>query len=143
MADTASPKVIEIGLLKNSKPVSSSKVSAPYSLFVHATDLVMSTKFIVPPHDISYSVDQGPITQFWRFDTLPGGDSDTRFVNNFYVSDMVCGDYTCKKPVMDLGFSLDNKRSFPATAGSHHITVYVKDAVGNASSKDYDWTVAE
>ena len=58
-------------------------------------------------------------------------------VDKFYVSSMVCGNYTCRKPIIDLGFL----GSFPSTPGSHTVRVRAWDFAGQGVVQDFQWLV--
>lgn len=141
LEDNASPQIVEIGLLQNGNKISGDTVKGDYSIFAHVTDLVLSEKFLLPPHSLYFEIDGGFPTVFWSFDTLPGGSSNTKFVDQFYVAKMVCGNYSCRRPIVDLGFTTDGKRKFPSTPGEHHIRVVAKDQNFNSTSKEFSWRV--
>ncbi|HDQ74242.1 MAG TPA: hypothetical protein ENN19_19420, partial [Chloroflexi bacterium] len=141
LADTQSPEIQDIGLLVDGDLHAGSEVSGPYSLYVHVRDLIMHEQFYVPPYEITFSVDGGAETTLWRFDGLPGGSSTTDHIYDFYVPSVTCGNYSCRDFYIDLGFTKSGGREFPVTAGTHHVSVTVRDFVGNVDSQMYAWMV--
>ena len=112
-----------------------------YSLYVHARDLILDEYYYLPPWEINFSVDGGPEQTTWRFDTLPGGASDTAYLDDFYLVPPTCGDYECRDYYIDLGFIPDSQFVFPITRGQHSVLVTVSDYAGNSVSQSYTYTV--
>lgn len=139
--DRRSPVITRLGLMKNGQPLSATRVKAPYSLYAEVKDLILSEVFVVPPHEIQMVIDGASPRTVWRFDSLPGGKSETDYVQKYFVPSMVCGDYTCRKPVVDLGFDRDGQSVFPTTSGPHEVLLYAQDYVGNAVSQRFTWVV--
>lgn len=138
----AVPEVKAISLMKNGKLIKGNKVSGNYSIAAEVSDLILHTKFIVPPNIISYEVDGGAPVVMWKFDSLPGGDSVTKHVHDFFLKSESFGNYDKRKLVVDLSFKPDNKNQvFPTTPGSHKITVKVEGYEGNKGEKSFQWTV--
>ena len=77
----------------------------------------------------------------WRFDTLPGGASDTAYLEDFYVVPPTCGNYDCRDYYIDLGFIPDSQYVFPDTGGQHSVLVTVSDYAGNSDTQAYTYTV--
>ncbi|MBI4405856.1 MAG: M23 family metallopeptidase [Deltaproteobacteria bacterium] len=138
--DKVGPQIHEIALVQNGKKVKGNSVSGPYTMAAELSDLILHDKFIVPPHVISFSINGGKKQTVWRFDNLPGGSSNTKYIHDFYLASETCGDYDCRKLVVNLGFSKDGPVSFP-TAGSHQIEVTAEDYEGNKVSREYRWVV--
>ena len=137
LADTVAPTIQRIGLLKNGREQQGTKVSGEYSLFAEITDLIMHDKFLVPPHLLQIEVDGLAARTIWNFESLPGGADEEALVNKFYVASMVCGNYSCRRPVIDLGFM----GQFPAAPGTHRIRVRAWDYQGLSTTQDFQWLV--
>ncbi len=143
--DTKAPVIREIGIIKNGAPEPDDDekgvASDPYSLYVNIDDLMFHDKYIVPPYWINYRVDNDPVRVVWRFDNLPGGSSNAKYVTDFFIADRTCGDYDCRKFFINLGFDPQGNRTFTTTPGPHKIIVTASDFSGNITSKEYGWTV--
>jgi hypothetical protein len=137
LADTVAPVIQRIGLLKNGREVRGNKVSGTYSLYAEITDLILHDKFLVPPHLLQVEIDGAPARTVWNFEMLPGGADEEAQVDKFYVASMVCGNYNCRKPVIDLGFL----GAFPTTAGTHTVRVRAWDFAGLNVAQDFQWLV--
>jgi len=141
LEDHSAPEFVEVFLTQNGQSVEGNDVSGKYSIAAHVRDLVLSEKFYLPPHSLSYELDGGPSTVVWRFDTLPGGSSNTDYVNSLFVPGLTCGDYECRRPILDLGFTKTPTQVFPTSAGKHHLKITAKDFVGNTTTTNFDWNV--
>jgi hypothetical protein len=141
LPDTAAPVILSVGLLQNGAVYSGNSVQGNYSVYVRTKDLVLDTVYYIPPFEYTFSVDGGPTQTTWRFDTLPGGASDTAYLTDFFVVPPTCGDYSCRDYYIDLGFIKDSQYAFPATAGQHTVLVTVRDYAGNSASQSYTYTV--
>lgn len=141
LADPDEPVIYDMGLLVNGQIYPGDEVEGPYSLYVQTRDLLMSEFYWLPPYEVTFSVDGGPVTTAWRFDDLPGGDDRYAYVTDFYVVPPTCGDYGCNDFWIDLGFIPDDQREFPGSPGSHTIEVWSYDYAGNVTSGSYTWTV--
>lgn len=142
LADNSGPEIKEIFLMQNGKRVNGNKVTGKYTLAAEVSDLILHEKFIVPPSSIFYQVDgQWMPVVVWQFGSLPGGSSNTQYVNDFFVSG-TCGNYSCRKIVVDLGFKKKPAQVFPTNSGQHQILLRVTDYAGNAADKTFDWTVS-
>ncbi len=141
LPDTVAPVINQIGIAKNHRPIQGQQVSGPHSIFVDASDLVLHRTFILPPHQISYRLDNGPEVIVWRFDTLPSGTNDKDFINDFYLEG-TCGNYNCRKFFFNLNFTTRRPRATMNLApGEHQIEVMVEDIVGNRSARPFRWRV--
>ncbi len=140
LADTAAPEIMEIGLLQGKSIYAGNVILGDYSLYAHARDLVLDEMYYLPPHAVTFTVDGGPVNTTWRFDDLPGGADDKRYLDDFYVSP-TCGDYHCREFYIDLGFIRDSGFVFPASAGEHTVTATVSDYAGNTDSASFTYTV--
>lgn len=115
------------------------KKEGRYTIAVEVRDLMLSDVFVLPPNEIRVSIDgENPFT-VWKFDSLPGGASNEAFVNAFYVPEVACGNYECRKPVIDLGFRKKPGQVFPLSKGNHKLNLWVSDYNGNAASKTFEW----
>lgn len=142
LPDSSSPEIAHFHLLVNGKPVPGNTVSqSGYSVAAEIRDLILSDVFIVPANEIRVGIDGASPFTVWKFEGLPGGTDTEKFVNQFYVPSLACGDYRCRKPVIDLGFRLNSTQVFPVTAGSHFLDLTVIDYNGNSTSRRFTWTV--
>jgi len=137
LGDKQTPVIKRIGLMKNGKEVNGTTVRGSYSVFAEVHDLILHQQFIVPPHNIEVELDGGPVHTVWKFETLPGGADEEKDVEVFYVPSMVCGNYSCRRPVFDLGF----RWNFPTLPGQHQLKLRVSDFEGNTSVQDFHWVV--
>lgn len=141
LPDNQSPRITKIGLAKNHRPIEGREVSGPHALYLEASDLTLHNRFILPPHKISYQLDNGPEMTVWEFTHLPSGTNDTDYINDFYMTG-TCGNYNCRKFYFNLNFSLANPRgTFKLTPGMHEVDVIVEDVVGNKTMKNFLWKV--
>jgi hypothetical protein len=141
LPDTVSPEIQGVGLVQNGVIHPGNDVQGNYSLYVHARDLILDDVYYLPPWEINFSVDGGPQQTTWRFDNLPGGASDTAYLDDFYLVPPTCGDYECRDYYIDLGFIPDSQFVFPATGGEHSVLVTVSDYAGNSDSQTFTYTV--
>jgi hypothetical protein len=141
LPDDDVPEILQVGLLQNGQIYYGDEIEGPYSLYVHARDLVLDDVYYLPPYEVTYSVDAGPTHTVWRFDTLPGGADDEMYVEDYYVVPPTCGDYECREFYVDLGFAPFEPEAFPVDPGPHTVLVTARDYVGNQTSQTYGWTV--
>lgn len=141
LTDTIGPIINKIGIYKNKAIHNSTKVSGGYTIFLDASDLVLHKEFIVPPHLIKYRINQGEWVTTWDFSTLPGGADNEKYVDNFFIPNLACGNYSCRKIIIDLGFMPDGHRQFPSNPGQYKIEVEVSDFVNNVDSQSFNWSV--
>ncbi len=137
LPDQDAPKVTRIGLLKNGRAHQGNRISGPYSVYAEVHDLILHRQFVVPPHMLAYSLNGGPQHVVWNFETLPGGRDEEAKVEEFFVASMVCGNYSCRRQVIDLGFGLD----LPRAAGEYTLRLQAYDFVGNLGEAELRWTV--
>lgn len=141
LADTQVPTIAKIGLAKSHRPIEGNEVRGEHAVFLEASDLVLHHKFILPPHKISYRLNNGEEKVVWEFINLPSGKNDTDFINDFYMKG-TCGDYSCRKFYFNLNFTQSNPRgTFNLPAGQHQIDVVVEDIVGNRATRNFTWKV--
>lgn len=141
LPDTDGPEIQGIGLLQNGQIYSGNTVEGEYSLYVRARDLILDNVYYLPPWEINFSVDCGPMHTTWRFDRLPGGADRYAYLNDFYVVPPTCGDYSCRDYYIDLGFIPDSQFVFPTSGGEHTVHVTVSDYAGNSASQSYTYMV--
>ncbi len=141
LPDTVSPEIQGVGLLQYGQLHPGDDIQGNYSLYVHARDLILDDVYYLPPWEINFSVDGGPEQTTWRFDTLPGGASDTAYLDDFYVVPPTCGNYDCRNYYIDLGFIPNSQFVFPSTGGQHSVLVTVSDYTGNSDTQAYTYTV--
>ncbi len=141
LPDQKSPQIEEIGLLKNGRLSEGNIVSGDYTIYAKVHDLILHDKFVVPPYEISYSVDGSDPITVWKFDNIPGGGSREQYVSQFFNPSMTCGSYRCRELVIDLGFTTSGTNYFTDAIGPHTIEIHTRDFVGNATSATFHWQV--
>jgi Bacterial Ig domain len=141
LPDTVGPEIQHVGLLQYGQIYPGDTIEGAYSLYVRARDLILDDVYYLPPWEITFAMDCGPVQTTWRFDTLPGGWSDTAYLDDFYVVPPTCGDYDCRDYYIDLGFIRDSQFEFPTSGGQHTVLVTVRDYAGNTASQSYTYTV--
>lgn len=141
LSDRDVPQISKIGLAKNHRPIDGNQVSGPHALYVEASDLILHHKYILPPHRISYKLNGGGEKLVWEFVHLPSATNDTDFINDFYLKG-TCGNYTCRKFLINLNFEANSPRgAFNLDSGTHEIEVIAEDIVGNRASETFRWEV--
>ena len=140
LGDDAGPRIVDVGLLDADRSVSAAATPG-YGLWVEVADLIRHDQFTVPPYHLEVQVDGGETQVVWTFDRLPGGASRTDFIDDFYVPGETCGNYQCRRAVIDLGFQLEGRRTFPTEAGRHHAVVRVRDLAGHSAVRGFSWIV--
>jgi murein DD-endopeptidase MepM/ murein hydrolase activator NlpD len=138
LKDETPPKIGRIALVKNGRAIDAKSVSGNYGLCVEVGDRILGNRYTVPPNKIKYSIDGGPQRTVWEFKKLPGGKSNTRFVNDFFVRGTE-GSYNRQKFLINLAFKTKGKIDFPKEQGKHKIEVTVEDFEGNQTSKTFVW----
>lgn len=139
--DTSGPQIKEFLLVKDGQKLNTSHVSGRYSIGLHVEDLILSQVFTLPPNRIEVQIDDQTPIEVWKFDTLPGASDKEAFVNQFYIPSLACGDYSCRRPIIDLGFRKAPSQVFPTQKGRHEIFVRVEDFSGNSDSRSFSWIV--
>lgn len=141
LGDVQAPELRGIGLLDaRGRVVDGTVARGDYSLYAEVADLIRHEAYIVPPHSIEVAVDGGAPEVVWTFDRLPGGASRTAFVDDFFAHG-TCGNYSCRRIRIDLGFSPGEDRTFPGAPGAHRVEVTIRDHAGNSSRGSFAWTV--
>lgn len=141
LPDKVAPIISEVRVLDKKGVSRSASRSRPYTLVAFAEDLMLHKNFKVPPYHTWISVNGSKPHTVWKFDSLPGGDSKTDFIHNFFVKKWTCGDYRCRRFAINLGFFRGRQLTFPATPGPHTAVIGVEDIYGNKSRKTFSWTV--
>jgi hypothetical protein len=142
LPDTKAPEISHFYLVKQGEAIEGNSIlGSSYTIGAEIQDLILSNVFIVPPNEIKVSIDGEKSFTVWKFDSLPGGSSNEKFVNQFYIPNLACGDYSCRKPVIDLGFRKMSEQVFPTNPGKHSIEVWVSDYNGNVARRSFDWIV--
>jgi hypothetical protein len=143
LADDQAPVITKIGLAQGHRPLQGNVVKGSHALYVEASDLVLHKKFILPPHKISYQLDGLEKKTVWEFIHLPSPKSDEEFINDFYMTG-TCGNYTCRKLLFNLNFTVEEPRGqMNLSAGEHTVVVEVEDIVGLTTSQAFSWFVKE
>lgn len=144
LPDNKSPEIIDVGLLRNGYPQDPSlPIQGAYGIYATIHDLILHDKFVVPPHKITYQVDDGMERLIWDFSELPGGRSNTEFVEDFFVPSLTCGNYDCRKLTINIGFSTEGQRWFSNVSGEHNVKISAEDYAGNKTSRDFKWHVRQ
>lgn len=141
LEDTKPPIIEKIGIAKNHRPIEGNTVKGPHAIYLEASDLILHDKFLLPPHKISYRLDNNDQVDVWEFVHLPSRTNDTDFIEDFYMKG-TCGNYSCRQFLFNLNFSINNPRAtFNLSTGEHVIDVTVEDLSGNKTSQEYRWKV--
>lgn len=146
LPDNSAPEIVNIFLVKNGNLLAGNQISTGiYSVGAEVKDLILSNVFVVPPNEIIVSIDGNKPLTVWKFDKLPGGADEEAFVNRFYLPELACGDYNCRKPIFDLGFRKQRPDypMFPTKLGNHSIEVLVRDYNGNEAKRSFNWLVTD
>ena len=144
LPDEKDPKILKMGLLNSKrKVVSKSEIGGDYALYVETSDLILHNYFSVPPHSIAFKIDKGPWIDHWTFNQLPGGADREAYINDFFVPGETCGDYSCRRILIDLGFTRAGRRNFPQDPGPHIMELKLTDYRGNLTYSAYRWVVSE
>ena len=138
--DRQKPEILKVGLVDKKGFVDGQRVSGAYTLYAMVQDLVLHEKYQLPPHRIWLSIDGGVRRDVWVFNSLPGGRSKTDYVHQFYIPKMTCGNYTCRRFAINLGFSVNGQLRFPGK-GKHTAIVGASDFAGNITQYRFDWLV--
>lgn len=138
LADKKTPEILSVGLIDLKGLVKGQHVSGPYTLYAVVQDLILHDKFQLPPNRIWIAMDGQKPRTVWHFLKLPGGKSNTKFVNKFFIPKMTCGNYQCRRFTVNLGFHPDGQLAFP-DKGAHSAIIGVSDFAGNTAGYRFDW----
>jgi subtilisin-like proprotein convertase family protein len=144
--DTQAPKVQEVGLFTGTNTLVSGNTIAygtPYSIYLKARDLFMSQVYYLPPHRINYRIDDGELRTVWDFRQIPGGASDTQYVNKFFLPGITYGNYERREFYMDMGFTTDGVNPLPTEPGIYKMDIEIWDYSYNRATWTYRWTITE
>ena len=145
--DTQPPEVQAVGLFtgtNNLLNVNTIPYGTDYSIYVHTRDLFLSDVYYLPPHRITFEMDGLPETHtVWDFHTLPGGSSDTDYVNQYFLPGLTKGDYENREFYIDLGFAKDGNNPLPTGPGVHQVDIKVWDYSTNRATWKYVWWVTQ
>ncbi len=144
--DPIAPKIVDIGFHQNRAEITNTS-GAPYSIFVEVEDVITERtadhnngdEYIVPPHKISYRLNGAEEVVVWEFNTLPGGCDFEQDATDFYLESQSCGDYDCRRFVVDLGYGQDGS-AYPLS-GEHVLAVSIADFAGNTDERTYSLTI--
>ncbi|MCK5072759.1 MAG: peptidoglycan DD-metalloendopeptidase family protein [Bacteriovoracaceae bacterium] len=139
--DNKAPEILKIGLLKNGHVIPTNVVSEKYGIYTEVRDLIHHDRFYVPPYLVKYSINGNTPVTVWKFDQLPGGSDKKKYINDFFVPDNTCGNYSCRKFFVNLGFVTDKTLKFPTQNGEHEISVTIMDYYGNKTTKKFKWEI--
>lgn len=141
LPDTVAPVINRIGLAQNHRPIDGNTVRGEHALFLEASDLTLHQKFLLPPHKISYRLDQGEEKIVWEFINLPSGTNDGEYIEDFYMRG-TCGNYNCRKFYFNLNFTQNNPRAqMKLSTGKHEVEVMIEDILGNKATQSFEWHV--
>lgn len=141
--DNSAPAIVGSGVLKGGRDWGDRPVYGDYSLYATIHDLVLHDKYVVPPHRIEVTIDGGTPEVVWDFETLPDPTTPERYVDDLFVPDMTCGNYTCRRLTLDLGYRKAGRRKFPDKPGRHDARITARDFAGNMVEGTVQWDVAE
>ncbi|MEY4630993.1 MAG: hypothetical protein RIQ81_1113 [Pseudomonadota bacterium] len=141
--DNSAPAIIASGVLKGGRDWGDRPVEGDYSIHATIHDLILHDKYVVPPHRVEVAIDGGTPEVVWDFQTLPDPTTPERHVEELFVPDMTCGNYTCRRLTIDIGFVKDGRRRFPDKPGRHEARIIARDFAGNTAEGTVQWTVAE
>lgn len=145
--DRQPPQVQAVGLFtgtSNLLTVNAIPYGTDYSIYVRTRDLFMSPVYYLPPHRITFELDGSSLTHtVWDFHTLPGGSSDTAYVNQYFLPGLTGGDYETRDFYVDLGFAKDGNNPLPTEPGVHQVDIKVWDYSTNRATWKYIWTITQ
>ena len=145
--DAQPPEVQEVGLFTGSNTLLvgyTIPFGTDYSLYIRARDLFLSQVYYLPPHRITFELDGAPETHsVWDFHTLPGGSSDTDYVNQYFLPGLTKGDYENRDFYIDLGFAKDGNSPLPTEPGFHQVDIKVWDFSYNRATWKFLWWVTQ
>lgn len=145
--DTQAPQIQKVGLFTGTNTLLSANTipyGSDYSLYIQTRDLFMSQVFYLPPQRITYKLDGSDETHtVWDFHNLPGGDSDSNYVNQYFLPGLTQGNYNERVFYIDLGFAKDGINPLPTEPGLHSIDIEVWDFAYNRATWKYNWIITQ
>jgi subtilisin-like proprotein convertase family protein len=145
--DTQAPQIQKVGLFTGTNNLLTGNVipfGTDYSLYVQTRDLFMSQVFYLPPQRVTYKLDGSNETQVvWDFHALPGGASESAYVNQYFLPGKTRGDYDYRDFYIDLGFSKEGNNPLPIEPGLHSIDIEVWDYAYNRAAWKYNWVITQ
>lgn len=145
--DEQAPQIQRVGLFTGANSLLSGNTipfGTDYSLYIQTRDLYMSNVFFLPPQRITYKLDGSEETHtVWDFHSLPGGASDTTYVNQYFLPGLTQGNYDERVFYVDLGFTKDGNSSLPIDPGLHWISIEVWDYAYNRATWTYNWVITQ
>ncbi len=139
LEDLEAPQIVAVGLIKNGRVYKKQKVTTPYSLYLKSNDLMLHSKYKIPPYMVQYSIDGGEFKTVWRFDNLPGGGDNEQYVNDYYLPNLTSGNYSRREFLIDLAYG--DPQMIPSTVGTHQVEVVAYDFSGNSRAATFNWEV--
>ena len=113
-----------------------------HQIFIDAYDVIIHKNFILPPHKITYSLDNGPEVVAVEFNTLLA-PNDEDFIEDFYHPES-CGNYSCRKFLMNVGFTKSNPQGyFSLNSGTHKIKIVVSDFLGLKTETEFRYQTVD
>ena len=79
----------------------------------------------------------------WDFHSLPGGASDSNYVNQYFLPGLTQGNYDERIFYVDLGFTKDGSNPLPIDPGLHTIAIEVWDYAYNRATWMYKWVITQ
>lgn len=145
--DTQAPKIQSVGLFTGTNTLLTGSIipyGTNYSIYVQTRDLFKSQVYYLPPQRITFTLDGSTETHIvWDFHTLPGGSSDTAFVNQYFLPGKTEGNYDARNFYINLGFSKDGVNPLPKDPGVHEVNIEVWDYAYNRASWKYRWVITQ
>jgi hypothetical protein len=142
LPDTSKPVISEIRLVKDGQPFAGNNASGDFSIVADISDLTMHDKFINPPHDLKIRLNDGPPSTVWNFATIPGGSNINSKLWELYLQGSACGNYTCRRHTMNLGFTQEGPDPFDTLGdGQHKIEIIASDYNGNSTTTSWTFNV--
>jgi len=142
LGDQSAPVINDVGILQGNQRLSGNLASGSYSIYAEISDVILGSKFSVPPYKVDLMVN-GIRHNVWTFNNLPGEGSRRDFINELYVTgnQETCGNYNCRRHVFNLGFRKGGESPLPKTNGEHTIEVVAADFVGNSTKRSFTYRV--
>lgn len=144
--DTQAPQIQNMGLFtgtNNLLEANTIPYGTPYSVYLKTRDLFMSQVYYLPPQWITYRINDGESKTLWNFKKLPGGASNTDFVNAFYLPTLTQGNYEEREFYINMGFTTDGINPLPTDPGLYKMYVEVFDSNYNKASWTHRWSITQ